>query len=64
MGKSLYGICWLLEHLCCLTHPFGAIISKLTGSYCHLCSLSIWVNDKFNAGYWKLTSEEERDGIT
>ena len=51
-------VCSTLERLCCLTHPFGGIIYKLTGGYCHLCSASIWLNDKYNLGVWKSVDSE------
>ena len=57
MKNIPYGLCWLLEHLCCLTHPFGAIEYKLTRRHCNLTLLAIWLNDKFNLGYWEEVKE-------
>ena len=53
MRYLLYGVCWILERLCRLTHPFAEIEIKLTGSYCNVCNLAVWIDEKFNVGFWK-----------
>ena len=45
-------ICSSLEWLCRLTHPFGGVIYKLSGNYCHLADLSKFLNDKYDLGVW------------
>lgn len=53
MKKILYVCCWLLEILCYLTHPFVWFEINLTGRNCNLTELSLWLNDRFDVGYWR-----------
>ncbi len=58
-------ICQALEWLCCLTHPFQRIEFWVTGDYCHLSTLSHWLNKRYNLGVWKRTlGEADKDGYT
>ena len=53
MKKVIYCLCWLLEHLCRLTHPFTRLEVKLTGNYCNICDLAYYLDKKLGVGYWK-----------
>ena len=54
---TLRFLCSALEWLCCLTHPFWRIEIWITGRYCNLCDLSVWLNDKYNLDIWKEPDE-------
>jgi hypothetical protein len=46
-----------LERLCCLTHPFHSIETKLFGNHCQLTLLSLRLDEKWGTGLWV----EEKD---
>lgn len=52
MRKALWCLCWVLERLCCLTHPFVRVEIKLTGRNCNINLLGVWLSDRFKLGYW------------
>ena len=50
--KKLKYICWALEVLCVLTHPFVRVEILLTGRHCNLTNISYEIDKKYNLGVW------------
>jgi len=56
--KILKYICWALEVLCVLTHPFVRVEILLTGRHCNLASISFNMDEKYNLGVWNKGGED------
>jgi len=59
--KTLKYICWALETLCCLTHPFVRVEILLTGRHCNLAACSAWMDERYGLGVWKKAGEGNKD---